>query len=60
VASVALRDPAEMPIMAPALQHGAPLVTGERRIESPGLGRVIWRPRDDVRREVRSARRRQA
>ena len=36
-----LRDPADMLIVATALQHGAPLITNDRRIEDSGLVQVI-------------------
>jgi PIN domain nuclease of toxin-antitoxin system len=37
----ALREPADMLIVATALQHGAPLITNDRRIEDSGLVQVI-------------------
>ena len=36
-----LRDPADMLIVATALQHGAPLITNDRRIEAWGLVQVV-------------------
>ena len=37
----ALRDPADMLIVATALQHGARLITNDRRIEDSGLVQVV-------------------
>jgi len=37
----ALRDPADMVIVATAQQHGAPLVSSDRRIEESGAVRLI-------------------
>jgi PIN domain nuclease of toxin-antitoxin system len=36
-----LRDPADMLIVATALQYGAPLLTNDRRIDDSGLVQVI-------------------
>jgi len=36
-----LHDPADMLIVATALQHGAPLITNDRRIAESGLVQVI-------------------
>lgn len=36
-----LRDPADMLIVATALQHGARLITNDRRIENSGLVQVV-------------------